>query len=353
MALDMQDEREYQPKIFMKKQALQTPPSQKTTSPRRLSLPKIQKILTTTDFSKESFYGLRYAAFVAEKWNSKIDLLHVEEPSLRQQIPVPLAPSGMDPLFGFPQLYPLPLPSFRPKKNDQFLSALRIVADREFKKISTRTSVRHGKAFHEINEQASKTKADLIIMSTHGYTGIKHLWLGSVTERVIRHSQCPVLSIPISKSKRTSFKLRKVLVPIDFSKASLKAIPYAIAIAKKWNSEVVLLSIVESTVASFEMGYPPASISLDPTAPLENHLKELQRLQKKYFSVDLSVKTIATLGSPIQQINETSKTIGADLIILTTHGYTGLKHVLLGSTAEYVLRNSHLPVLTIPVRGNS
>lgn len=140
----------------------------------------IQSILVPLDFSPPARQALEVAAAFARQFKAKLTLLHVVEP-----VAMP----------DFVASSPLVL------ENDQLMAAAKQALGSMVKaaKIPTGTVekllVRSGSAFHEIAAAAGTLKVDLIIISTHGYTGLKHVLLGSTTERVVRHAPCPVLVV--------------------------------------------------------------------------------------------------------------------------------------------------------------
>ena len=159
-----------------------TPKSRKATASPVITLTpqllNIGHILVPTDFSEPSHNALRYARRFAEQFGAKITLLFVNEPV-------------MYPDFAY---YPLTM------ENDQVMKiASAKLATIGAKEIGTehveKILVRNGNPFHEITEAARTLKVDLIIISTHGYTGLKHALLGSTAERVVRHAPCPVLTV--------------------------------------------------------------------------------------------------------------------------------------------------------------
>jgi nucleotide-binding universal stress UspA family protein len=138
-----------------------------------------KRILVPTDFSSTSIAALKYAVLYARQFGASLDLLHVLEPPpfLSDLKDVPLAMTDQE----------------AAKKVTAELAKL---ARREVgAAVPTTPLVRTGKAYVEITEAARELKADLIVIATHGYTGLKHTLLGSVAERVIRHAACPVLVV--------------------------------------------------------------------------------------------------------------------------------------------------------------
>src|SRR4029453_8344548 len=107
------------------------------------------------------------------------------------------------------------------------------------------THLRTGAApFHEICKLAQEIPADLIVMPTHGYTGLKHVFLGSTAERVVQHSPCPVFVVREKKRRSKSGALRSIktiLVPVDFSDCSRHGLQYAIEFANEFGARIILL----------------------------------------------------------------------------------------------------------------
>jgi nucleotide-binding universal stress UspA family protein len=213
-----------------------------------------------------------------------------------------------------------------------------------------------GRPFEEICRLARDISIDLIIIATRGNTGFKHLTLGSTAERVVRYSPCPVLVMRggdrekagRGKFSRGALRFRKILVPIDFSECSMRGLTYAQAFANQFSSSLVLLNSVhfQYYVASDEYArydLPRLMQYAEKTAR-----EQMQDLVEKTDWGGLQVETSLQTGHAGQQICDGARDCGADLIVTSTHGRTGFKHVLLGSTAEYVVRHAHCPVLVVP-----
>lgn len=140
---------------------------------------RLKRILVTTDFSDESKRALPYAAAFAEGLESEVLLLHVVEPPPR-----------------FAGLESAVLIQWGDAAIGRVYKALDALAGQAFKgKAPVTTHVRTGKPYREITKAAHELAADLIIIATHGYSGLKHIYLGSVAERVVRHAHCPVLVV--------------------------------------------------------------------------------------------------------------------------------------------------------------
>lgn len=147
--------------------------------------------------------------------------------------------------------------------------------------------------------------------------------------------------------------IKKVLVPIDFSDYSKSALKYAVNFAKSFNAEIILVYVVEPVIypPDFSMGQiamPSINAEWDDRAK-----DELQKLAKSDITGAENVKTIIKTGKPFVEIIETAKEENVDLIIIATHGHSGVEHILFGSTAEKVVRKAPCPVLTLrePLKG--
>lgn len=147
--------------------------------------------------------------------------------------------------------------------------------------------------------------------------------------------------------------INKVLVPIDFSDYSKSALRYAVNFAKSFNAEIIVIYVVEPVIypPDFSMGQiamPSINTEWDDRAK-----DELQKLAKSEIIGAVKVKTIIKTGKPFVEIIETAKEENVDLIIIATHGHSGVEHILFGSTAEKVVRKAPCPVLTLrePIKG--
>lgn len=147
--------------------------------------------------------------------------------------------------------------------------------------------------------------------------------------------------------------INKILVPIDFSDYSKNALRYAAEFAKQFDAKMYLIYVIEPVIypADFSMGQvaiPSTDMDLSKRAE-----EELQNLVKSFIDPTLEVETLIKTGKPFVEINETAKENNIDLIIIATHGHTGVEHMLFGSTAEKVVRKAPCPVLTLrePIKG--
>ncbi|MEI7820653.1 MAG: universal stress protein [Verrucomicrobiota bacterium] len=151
-------------------------------------------------------------------------------------------------------------------------------------------------------------------------------------------------SAPVSLMTPAQFHIRRILVPIDFSEHSQKALRYALAFARQFEAEVMLVHIVEQMVYPGDWMYPPLAAT---DFEAEKREKMISRLQALDAGSGIRTKHIVRLGRAWQEVIEIAQEMKCDMIILATHGYTGLKHALLGSVAEKIVRHAPCPVLTV------
>jgi universal stress protein A len=140
-----------------------------------------------------------------------------------------------------------------------------------------------------------------------------------------------------------SLKLKSILVPIDFSKSCQQAFAYALPLARQFGGEITLLHAIEPPRYAMDLSYIPMSEGF-PTASMK---KELEELGRRMMEPKLLKDVVVQVGTAFEVITNTARDCEIDLIVLTTHGKTGLKHVFMGSTAERVVRHAPCPVLVV------
>jgi nucleotide-binding universal stress UspA family protein len=298
-------------------------------------LPTIRKILATTDFSDHSRAGVRYAVRLAETLRAAVEVVYVIEPPPRM--------AGTDVLVPVPQIAEV-----TPRVRAHLEQLVREEARGD---VRLSVSVGIGTPWYEITTRARVGAMDLVVLATHGHTGIKHALLGSTAERVVRHAPCPVLTVPggvVSRRAREApmLKVKRILVPVDFSKVSKRAIRYATALARQFSAELSLLHVVEHLAIDRILGLAQSAEAL--AASMKQARVELEAVAARVDEAS-EVSATATIrdGTPFREICDTAKRVGADLIVLTTRGQGGMTRVVLGSTAERVVRHAPCPVLAV------
>ncbi len=162
---------------------------------------------------------------------------------------------------------------------------------------------------------------------------------GVVVELGPRETQLPPLTAEQTIGALPMFKLKKILVPVDFSVCSKKALQYAIPFAKQFAAELILLHVIQPYPPMPEMG----PVDMDS---IEDAKRELAEVRGSIHEAVQS-STVLRQGPPAVRIVEAAKELGCDLIILSIHGRSGLGRFLLGSTAEKVVRHAGCPVLVV------
>ncbi len=144
-----------------------------------------------------------------------------------------------------------------------------------------------------------------------------------------------------------TFKL--ILCPIDFSTTSYHALDTAIELATKLEAKIKLVHIYQYPVFSMPEADLVSPVNLTLQDGYEEHMqKQLEDVCDKYSNDHISIESEIVEGVPYIEIVQTAKKINADLIIMGTHGRTGLSHMLMGSVAERVVRSSTIPVMSVP-----
>lgn len=285
---------------------------------------QLRKILVPVDFSNHSEEALKYAALLAALYEGKISLLHVFEPVRLMEEYAEFGTS----LAAIPQL----------AKERLSMLATRFDEASLLEKIE----VREGRPAETIGHAASEFGSDLIVISTHGYTGLDYVLLGGTAQRVIRHAPCPVL---VARGQKADPRLpQKILVPVDFSPASFAGLRCALALARKAGSRVTALHVVEP------LG-PLQRLEIDVDAyekKLSHEVKErLQGLHAEIGEPAGAFDTIFREGVPVHETVETEKSGSFDLVVMGSIGRSGLADMVLGSTAECVVRHAAGPVLVV------
>jgi universal stress protein A len=167
---------------------------------------------------------------------------------------------------------------------------------------------------------------------------------GEVLLKVNRRDESLLLAANDTQEE-SAFRIKDILVPIDFSDCSKKALRYAIPLAKEHEAALTLVYVVPNCYAVGEYGglaYVPVAEELHMSAT-----KELADLIANEVKGEVPATARVFMGNPAHQITEVARTLPTDLIIISTHGRTGLKHVFVGSVAEHVIRHAPCPVLVV------
>jgi nucleotide-binding universal stress UspA family protein len=300
----------------------------------------VRNIIVPIDFSKMSVQAIQIAKQLARRFGASIHLAHVRQ-------------------FDYAADFMAPVPPMVPFSIMQYEQNGEQIALKELKKVASECGVSSASydvlsgapPFDEICRLGQTIPADLIVMPTHGRTGLKHVFLGSTAERIVQHSSCPVLVTrenSAQSKKGSRFRIKTILVPVDFSSCSREGLRYAIAFANEFGAQIILvhasyLGYVYSSEGTAIYDIPGLQKAARQTA--ERKMRELVRTVN-FGSV--KYQTAFTDGSPVIDICAFAKDHDVDLIITSTHGFTGFTHVLIGSIAEQVVRHAPCSVLVVP-----
>lgn len=270
-------------------------------------------IIVPVDFSEQSEYALKVAVSIAKKHESELYVLHMLE----------LSPSIMNESGYIAQEQVVHLIKIGEKRFNDFL-------DKPYLKgVKVTPIIKHYKVFHEVNEIAEKHNVDLIVMGSHGTDGLKEIFIGSNTERVVRSSEIPVLVV---KGDVQKFELNCFVFACDYKPENLPALKKAKEIAESFGAELQLVYI-----------NTPGDEFLS-TEDAYNRISKFLNIAKLGVEVDIYNDYSVEKG-----ILNFSETVGADLIGIPTHGRKGLTHFFMGSIGEDVANHSNIPVITFKI----
>jgi nucleotide-binding universal stress UspA family protein len=278
----------------------------------------MKKILVPTDFSKPAMIATEVAAEIAKKAGAELTLLHVVEEAVSNSLNVEGQVSAGT--HWEEKLFTMKLIEKAKKQ------LAKLVEDSKFDGIKVKQELRIGSPYHGMNTIIIEKKVDLVVMGTAGRSDLEQMIIGSNTEKVVRMSHCPVLTMHAKPASK------------DF-----KNIVYATSMDK---DEEIFSRIVRTTQKLYDSTIhlvrinTPGNFQRDVV--VKKYMQDFaKKLQLKNFTINVFNDVSEEEG-----IVYFSDSINADLIAMATHGRTGFAHVLAGSIAEDVVSHSKRPVLT-------
>ena len=205
------------------------------------------------------------------------------------------------------------------------------------------SAVWYGPPAQAILGASAVADVELVVMSTHGRTGLGRLFLGSVAETVLRATKKPVLMLR-TQGKPAMFK--RILVPLDGSRLAQDVLPLLTQIAGPLDLELTLLRVLVPIPPVVAEGTRDVTVEDIPTRFKVAHAY-LAPIATALAASGVRVTTEVRRGEPVTEILDAAKKANADLIAMTTHGRTGLGRLVFGSVAEAVLRQSDVPVFLV------
>lgn len=202
-----------------------------------------------------------------------------------------------------------------------------------------------------ILDYAERVGADLVVMSTHGRTGLDRVLTGSTTEAVVRRARCPVLTLQTA-AERTVVSVKRILVPTDFSAATYHALAHAVALARLHGAALDLVHIVEPPP---EVWIGGEVIGWNENSPrrVDDARAALQDLTDEVGIHNIPLTLHVLMGPPARGILDAAERVDADLIVMGTHGRTGARRLLVGSVTEKVVQRAPCPVFVVNPSGKN
>ena len=302
---------------------------------------RIETILVPIDFSRDSMRVLQYAVAWAEKFGATIHVANV------RPVKETMALQRFDHLV-------LDSPDTIALLQDRLAE---IQEKHDVKFSPDHAHVLAGRAFEEIFRLAQRIEADLIVMPTRGQSGIKRVLLGSTAERVIRYASCPVLIARDKGGKRATsdgttsqLKIRKILVPVDFSECSLAGVSYAAFLAKAYGAKLRLFHAVFPYTEIFVTNRMSAANTALIEQARQTAATDMKKLHDSKILRGTKCESVIRTGPAIEEICAESARPDIDLVVTSTHGRTGFRHAMIGSVAEHIARYTQCSVISVPSR---
>jgi nucleotide-binding universal stress UspA family protein len=290
----------------------------------------IHRILYATDLSSTSEPAWDEARRLGRLFNAEILLLHVVSPPL------------VFPVEGYfpPELYADLLRTARRDAEKGFDRLLGSVAGSGLK---VRIRLEEGAPASRILQVATEEAADLLVVGTHSRTGLPRAMLGSIADRMVRQATCPVLTVRPIPERAPRREIRRICYATDFSPTARAAWPYVVAIATAAGAEVDLVHVTFEPVVDRHL--PADAIGRMAQLLREQGQIEVERFLERSTLPRERIHVRLSAGVPGEQIVHQAQ--AADLIVMGTHGWSGIVRWMLGSVAHYVIQTAPCPVLTI------
>lgn len=274
----------------------------------------MNKILVPTDFSEQAENALRVAAILARKHNAEIYLLHMMEIPMQHADPGSARSDIPEAIF----FMKLAHKKFEDLMNSDYLEG-----------ITVHETVKADIGFNEIKESCKDYGVDLIVMGSHGATGLKEMFVGSNAEKVVRSSEVPVLVI---KNKHKTFNITDFVFASDFKNDNKRTYKQALKFVESFGSTIHLLMV--NTANDFLT-----------THEAKSRIKDFISGE----SYDNYTITILNDNTVERGILNFSKEINADLIGISTHGRQGIAHFFNSSISEDLVNHAKRPVITFKI----
>lgn len=297
----------------------------------------VQNVLFATDFSATSEAALPYATAICRRFHSTLHLVHV------------LSDAGLLMMTGGVDY--VSMGTILEDARNQAIEKLE-QASQHLETIPHRYYVRHGVVWKNLANIIEQIKIDLVVVGTHGRTGLGKLLLGSVAESILRHAPCPVLTVgpnvsgraklPAFQSQGTELapvelEIRQILFATNFASSAERAAQEAAWLAEEFHSRLTLVHVLEDYT---RLGNNPE--------PIEENLQKLRELIPKKSELQYIPETLLEFGRAPERILNVAEEREADMIILGARAFGDIAATHLPwSAAHHVIAQAHCPVLTV------
>lgn len=290
----------------------------------------ITRILCPVDFSDCSRRAFDYAIAIGRCFGAAIEVLHV-------------APEAL--VTGRAELQ-LQLDGLRSDAHaDVVAQTKRLIDTIAVPDLRVEARVETGNPATQIVALAGHAESTLVVMGTHGRTGIQRLMLGSVVDKVLRLVRCPMLTVPpLAIAPHTERMFSQVLCPIDFSEPSASALDFAVSLTGRTNGHLMVLHALESQDEPPEPRGIPA-----PDLGQELHDDAQDRVRTLFAAAHYAKEpeVLIVVGKASVEILRVTAERDVDTIVMGVHGRGAIDRLLLGSTTDHVVRAATCPVLTV------
>jgi len=296
---------------------------------------KIKKIIWATDGSKESERALDYAKYIAGKSGAEIVGVHV--------VPMPIQSlfNNLSDSKAEIRKWRLRIENNAAKKFDEVKEELQKTG------IKFDGVILKGVPSDRIKEFAKRRKADLIVMGKHGHGFFESMIAGSETVRVLKSSHVPVLAVKSTNNK----KFKNILVPIDMSEQSDFALTYALEIAQIVGAKITVIFVLRLDMYAQDIPASALEIAIEQSEKLLN--KRAAQIKQKFErrkgaskNIKMNTKMIHGMSEAVT-ISQYAAKNNTDLIVIHTHGRTGISRFLLGSVTERVISSAQCSVIAM------
>jgi len=291
----------------------------------------IKTILAPVDFSAPSQLATDCAIPIARRLRARLVLLHVvESPTV------------------YTYTFPVTAEAAQQRRHEQAARMLcALVAPEDQDDLDVQIRIRHGHVQDEIRHAIRAENAGLAVMGTHG-RGLFGEWLiGSVAQNLLRNMSVPTMTVA---HLPRPMALSRILFATDFSDASNDAFTLTLDLAKAWGGKVTVLHSVEAEEMAYGGAIPLAGVAAEKEYRIGEARKKMADLSAEATRRDVGVETFITDGDAGTRILETADRSDADAIVIGIEKKGMVYRVMLGTTAERVVREAHIPVLSVPLR---